>query len=341
MNQEAQGVADSPGVLSRGWTEDPHYILADSSLTDERIRVLKHGDTFAVFDHYGNIRPIATGEDGVYHEGTRFLSCLLLEIEGTRPFFLSSTVRDDNDQLVVALTNPDLRCQNRQHLPLGSLHIARRVFLQDGCCYQEIAIENYSLERVETSVGIRVDADYADIYEIRGMARAARGEDLPVLVRDLALTFSYHGRDKVRRQTEIVFSPSAIVTATGAQYHLDLQPREQLKLYITVRCETGERKAPVLTFAEAHARVLSQIAAHKSHSCGIQSSNGQFQAWINRAFSDLHMMTTSLPTGLYPYAGVPWFNTPFGRDGIITAYECLWLWPELARGVLTYLAKTQ
>ena len=64
------------------------------------------------------------------------------------------------------------------------------------------------------------------------------------------------------------------------------------------------------------------------------ASNGQFNAWVNRALSDLHMMTTSLPTGPYPYAGVPWFNTPFGRDGLITALECLWFWPDLARGVL-------
>jgi glycogen debranching enzyme len=88
--------------------EDAHDILADSSLTAQTIRVLKHGDTFAVFDQYGDIRPGENKEEGLYHDGTRFLSRFVLELEGARPSFLSSTIRDDNDQLSVALTNPDL-----------------------------------------------------------------------------------------------------------------------------------------------------------------------------------------------------------------------------------------
>ena len=56
----------------------PSHLLAASSLTDERSRVLKHGDTFAVFDHYGDIKPGGLGKEGLYHEGTRYLSCLLL-----------------------------------------------------------------------------------------------------------------------------------------------------------------------------------------------------------------------------------------------------------------------
>src|SRR5215813_10150348 len=86
----------------------PYHILAASSPSDERTQVLKHGETFAVFDHYGDIKPGGLGEEGLYHEGTRYLCCLLLQMEGGRPFFLSSTVRDENDQLAVALTNPDL-----------------------------------------------------------------------------------------------------------------------------------------------------------------------------------------------------------------------------------------
>src|SRR5262249_30271046 len=112
---------DPAGSKARG-EGGPHHILAVASPADEQTRVLKHGDTFAVFDHYGDIKPGALGEEGLYHHGTRYLSCLLLELEGGRPFLLSSTVRDENDQLAVALTNPDLVRNGRLWLPLGTLH---------------------------------------------------------------------------------------------------------------------------------------------------------------------------------------------------------------------------
>jgi glycogen debranching enzyme len=91
----------------------------------------------------------------------------------------------------------------------------------------------------------------------------------------------------------------------------------------------------------ARTLLLSEIDQQKAVSCSLHSSNGQFNSLTGRALSDLHMMITQLPTGLYPYAGVPWFNTPFGRDGIISAWECLWMRPDLAKGVLRYLAATQ
>ncbi len=146
-------------------------ILAASSLADERTRVLKHGDTFGVFDHYGDIKPGGLGEEGLYHDGTRFLSGLLLDLEGGRPFFLSSTVRDENDQLRVSLTNPDFLDERLVRLPLGTLEVSLTRFLWNGVCYQQLQIRNYGLQTVETSMGLHFTADFADIFEVRGMRR--------------------------------------------------------------------------------------------------------------------------------------------------------------------------
>jgi glycogen debranching enzyme len=317
-------------------------VAAESCLTNGLIRILKHGDTFAVFDHYGNIKPVANGEEGIYHDGTRFVSCLMLDLDGASPFFLSSTVRDDNDQLTVALTNPDLRGPALNHLPLGSLHIARKIFLWHSVCYQEMSVENHSRQRVATRLRIRCAADYADIFEIQGMPRKARGQDLPPRVEGPAIVLSYRGLDHLQRRTRFEFSPAAILSGGAAIFELSLAPHEVTRLHITVHCELAGAAAPRrLRFDQARTEALDEINSRKTNACAMYGSNGQFNAWVNRAFSDLHMMTTALPTGVYPYAGVPWFNTPFGRDGLITALECLWFWPELARGVLGYLAQHQ
>ncbi|HVO23920.1 MAG TPA: amylo-alpha-1,6-glucosidase [Candidatus Margulisiibacteriota bacterium] len=326
------------------------HILAASSPADERTRVLKHGDTFAVLDRYGEIKSGGLGEEGLYHDGTRFLSCLLLELEGQRPFFLSSTVREENDQLAVALTNPDLLRNGELWLPLGTLHLALRKFLWRGVWYQQLRVKNHARERVDTTLGLHFDADFADIFEVRGMKRAARGQDLAPQVTSEHVVLGYRGLDGVVRRTRLHFEPQpSSLTVSTARFELSLLPQQEATLLLTVACErpsecglSSESAMPrPLAFDDARAEAQSDLERYRAWSCHVRTSNGQINAWINRAVSDLHMLTTELPTGPYPYAGVPWFNTPFGRDGIITALECLWLRPQFARGVLAYLAATQ
>jgi len=99
MLPEQRSVADETIRVADRW-----YVLATSSRTDDRTRVLKDGDMFAVFDRFGDVHPIGTGELGIYYEGTRFLSYFDLRLNGRRPMLLNSSVKQDNSLLTVDLT---------------------------------------------------------------------------------------------------------------------------------------------------------------------------------------------------------------------------------------------
>ena len=322
--------------------ENRFYIQAAAPLADVSTRVLKQGDTFAVFDHAGDIKPEGLGEEGLYHEGTRYLSRLVLTLAGGRPLFLSSTVREDNDVLTADLTNPDIFRSGAIAIPRGTLHFFRSKFLWQGACYECLRLKNYGLESIEASFTVHYAADFADIFEVRGTRRKRIGRNLGATVEGSAAILAYEGLDGVVRRTRLEFAPGpAALTASEARFHAALPPREEVAFYLVVRCERGRTAAPRWLFDKALVAAAEAAAADRDRVCTVRSSNEQFNDWVIRSAADLHMMTTRTPQGPYPYAGVPWFSTPFGRDGLITAFECLWFNPRLARGVLAYLAATQ
>jgi glycogen debranching enzyme len=321
--------------------ENRYYILASSSLAAEVDRVLKHGETFAVFDRYGDIKPVGVGEHGLYHEGTRFLSTLLLGFAEDRPLLLSSNVKEDNSLIAVDLTNPDMVNEGIVTTPRGSVHLSRTKVLWDGTCHERFTLRNYGLTQVSVPMVLRFDADYADIFEVRGTHRARRGARLETRVDKTSVVLSYEGLDGVVRATRLLFDPAPVaLSETEARFHVVLEAGEQVVLDVAVVCES-HRTPAMLTFRQARDAAQSLLAQGRSQGADVFTSNEQFNDWLNRSVADLSMMTSDTPVGPYPYAGVPWFNTPFGRDGIITALECLWINPTMARGVLSFLASHQ
>lgn len=321
--------------------EDPYYILATAPPADELTRVLKQGETFAVFDHFGDVKPVGMHEEGVYHEGTRFLSCLLLRLGSDRPLILNSNVKRDNALLTVDLTNPDISTEGGI-IPHGTVHLFRCKFLWQGCCYERLRLRNHGLTRVEISFTLQFQADFADIFEVRGTKRLRRGQFLEPVLNPESVVLGYRGLDGLVRRTRIQFAPPPRkLTASEAYFEVSLQPQEEATFFATIVFESGGSGAAALSYEEAATRAEVRLKEARAQACDVYTSNEQFNDWVNRSLSDLHLMITDTPDGPYPYAGVPWFSTPFGRDGIITALECLWLDPSMARGVLALLARTQ
>ena len=321
--------------------QDQFYILA-TSRADDRTRVLKHGETFTVFDRYGDIVPFGLGEQGLYHEGTRFLSRLEMRLGRARPLLLSSSVKASNDLFVVDLTNPDIPLAADRVIPRGTLHVFRARFLWQGACYERLRVSNHGLAPIEVSLVVLFDADFADIFEVRGTKRERRGQRLPERVEAGAVVLGYQGLDDVCRQVRFEFSPEPQDTSgSAARFDLELPPQSSETLSLTIVCEPKGISVPCLSFEEALAAAAEGLPKAKAQQCAVRTSNERFNEWLNRSVADLHMMVTETPCGPYPYAGVPWFSTTFGRDGIITALELLWVDPRIARGVLSGLAATQ
>ncbi len=319
------------------------YILATASPADERRRVLKHNDLFGMFDRYGDIQSIGLGEEGLYRGDTCFLSHQELLIEGTHPMFLNSTVRDDNGLLVVELMNPDLHPEGSNPILKGEMHIFRAKLLLDNTCYEHVRVVNYGLDPVSTTLSMSFAADYKDIFEVRGYRCDQRGELMQPQVSDDELLLGYKGRDACVRRTRIHFSPQPDkLNASRAAWRVELPPKGEAHFYVSTGCECGDERAPVdLGYFAAYTRINQRATAATDTHSSIVTSDPLFNRWVDRSAADLVMLSTALTHGDYPYAGLPWYSTTFGRDGIITARQMLWIDPAMARGVLGFLAATQ
>jgi glycogen debranching enzyme len=321
---------------------DDHFpVAADARRAPGPHRVLKHGDTFGVFDEYGDIGIEPAGEEGLYYRGTRYLSKLELLLEGERPLLLSSTVSDDNVAFVGDLTNADVRRADQLEIPHGEIHLFRSRTLGDGFSVDRLRVCNYSGRTIDIPLRILFDADFADVFEVRGTRRTRRGIRLPDSVGE-EYVLGYAGLDGAERRTRLRWTRRPDDLARGmATFRLRLEPRATVGFEMSVRCDDGRPDTPVPAYDTAIDDARKSVAERTGVACGLTASSESFNRWLKRSASDLQMMITKTPHGLYPYAGIPWFSTPFGRDGIITAFELLWAGPEVARGVLTFLASTQ
>jgi len=317
-----------------------YFILATSAPADENDRVLKHGESFAIFDRWGDIRPVGLGEEGLFHRGTRHLSGLRLRIGDERPLLLGSTTRRDSSRLAIDLTNPDMTVDGAL-LRSGTIHLSRTKVLWAAACHERIVIRNFGDETVTLPISLRFAADYADIFEVRGMERPARGTLHEPRIEPDGLILAYEGLDGVGRTTRIGFVPVPdVIEAHGVAYRVELPPGREIEIELRVDCE-AESAPRRIDFESALDRATAEIRGRMDRSARISSSSELFDEWVDRSLADVVMMTSETSEGSYPYAGIPWFSTVFGRDGIITAFQLLWVQPSLARGVLGHLAAMQ
>ncbi|MDY0009455.1 MAG: amylo-alpha-1,6-glucosidase [Bdellovibrionales bacterium] len=296
--------------------------------------VLKHNDSFAIIDEHGDM--LARNEidhhiaDGLICRDTRLLSRSELRINGAAPLLVDSYI-DSNNTVFEA----KFQISAEQEQP----EIWRSIFLWQDALYEEISIVNHSGEDVALRIGYIHDADFKDLFELRGAKRPQEGTRSPACLTDTGMRFDYTGVDERPRSCCLSFSQSPEQIGGDVSFAIDIPAGETRSFYLCASHIPMPVDADVFDTQKSEA--LAHVQAQLDRRAEITSSNPAFDEWTRQNAVDIALLTTQTPQGLYPYAGTPWYSTAFGRDGIITAFELLWQDPEIAHGVLGFLAAHQ
>ena len=301
---------------------------------------LKDGDTFLLADALGDIHD---RDDGMFRDDTRILSKFELAIANHAPSLLGANVSRDNTTFIAHLTNNPLPALGERAIPKGVIHMERRRLLSGARLYERVTLTNFSERRAELPIRFTFAADYVDIFEVQGHSRPARGQTLKPEIRECEVRLSYRGLDNIVRNTAIRFSQTpGELTGHTAEFRIELDSGSAYVLYVEIGPIQDDTDEPLKErYDRASERCAQQSQERLKEAAYVQTSGRLFNQWIDKSRADLALLTTPLPTGPYPYAGIPWFSTQFGRDAIITAMQTLWLDPALAAGVLRFLADTQ
>jgi glycogen debranching enzyme len=304
--------------------------------------VLKDNDAFLVCDARGDFSA-ASSELGYYFKTTRHLSRSELRLGGQLPLVLDAGPSPDDERLQIDLTNGSAWDLGSRRLPSHSIYLFRELAFDEDVLLERLKLHNFDVEPIEVELRLRFDSDFADMFEVRGTPRKERGQVLPPHVDRSSLRLSYRGLDGRRRATVISADPAPLeLDPSGFFYRFELGPGadRELRLRIEALQEAPLEHGgpPVLrNTSKGKARALEELGPLPT----IRTSDLVLTRILDRAVKDLATMLSSTPQGLYPYAGIPWYCAPFGRDGTWTALQLLPWMPGVARGVLLFQAEMQ
>ncbi|KWB67417.1 amylo-alpha-1,6-glucosidase [Burkholderia ubonensis] len=306
--------------------------------------VLKAGDAFVVSDALGDV---SGHDDGLFVDDMRVLSKWRLTFGGRAPSLLSGATSADNASFTAHLTNRPLPPLGGHETPEGVIHIERMRVLANNVLYEALTLTNYGASEAEVPLSVSFAADFKDMFEVRGTHRARRGAIAQPRIDAGAVRLRYDGLDRVERAVTLNFSPAPdALSVDRADYRLTIAAQACVSIYLSVEATVGAARGETPGCGRAALRtalvaVHRAMRARRATMARVRTGNPLFNAWLDRSLADLGLLTTQLDTGPYPYAGIPWFSTPFGRDAVITSLQMLWLQPSLTRGVLRFLAAHQ
>jgi glycogen debranching enzyme len=345
------------------------------------VGVLKHGNLYLLSDAFGDVHPDSRGL-GLYDLDTRILSCAVLRINGVRPTLLRAQSAASHIS-TIQLTNPELRRDpaikqgHDEALAMRAISVMRRRWIGGGLA-ERIEVTNYSAGPQDITLDLELDADAADIFEVRGRIRQQRGTYRPTQATPESLVFAYDGLDGLERRTLIAFSPADVAPSsndgTGSsegsvrvRWTFRVEPGGTGSVHWEVSTDLSPTAGDAPPVEETPARLARSVTAARpsrgEDAIGIDApsvAEEEYGNWhdrcarirsdgelldlaIRRSIADLRLLRNDGPMRgeHYVAAGIPWFTTLFGRDSVITALEILPFMPDVARETLRILADWQ
>ncbi|MCK9520787.1 MAG: hypothetical protein M0R74_17455, partial [Dehalococcoidia bacterium] len=311
--------------------QEPHPV---GSIT--HLLVLKWSEVSLVCLPTGDIDAHTEPASGLYRNDTRYLSQLRFSFGGVSPMLLDA--REVEHGLSAVFCNPTILAPTGQVVAAQTLTVRRKRVLTEGLS-EMLVISNYGREAVDAELRLDFDADFHDIFEVRGFQRVQERAPVEAEVGKQSVTYRYLGGDGFERRTLVRFGrqPDRL-TAKRAVFRLSLQPRELITFELNVMTERGFRE---YRYNEAAALVRRRQRSFLEESTQIVTDDERVNALINRSLLDLHALGGRIAGTPYIAAGSPWFDCLFGRDSLITGMELLAFRPELLAAALRILARYQ
>ena len=317
----------------RPWEHIPDVFGVVEDISDAL--VTREQNQFLLTDAAGNVPAGNRRGLGLYSHDARHLSCYELLLDGAHPIVLLSTADSGFSQEQV-LGNHRM-VQEGRVVGRCTVELQRQRVLNHAL-EERLRITNFNTFPVTLHPSYVFDADFADIFEVRGHRRGMVGSHSHPEVGERTLAFAYLGVDGLWRRTLITFDQRPeVLTAGSASFHLHLEPRQTMELSLRVLLDG---RAP--TRVDALRQLHREYAGWREAFVDIETDNEVFNQVVSRSVTDLRMLWTKDRTGQsYVAAGTPWFATLFGRDSIITSLQALPFQPEIARNCLAVLARHQ
>lgn len=313
--------------------------------------VLRHGALTLVSDPFGDLHPDSRGL-GLYLGDTRVLSALAVLVDGSRPTLLQSEP-GGSDRGVVQLTNPELRhdptrIAESARLATQSIGIRRERVLDPAGLHERVHVANFTMARQTVELGLLLDCDAADIFEVRGYAREERGRLDDIALDGDTVRFGYRALDGRRLLTTVRLgtapshlgaSPPDRDASVLARWDLDIGPEEA----VVVSWEVAASWRPRRTDGASLEPRRPAWSRHEPARARIETDDGLLNSVLARSLADIAVLETvgPGPGESFLAAGIPWFATLFGRDALLAAMFLLPVRASIATHTLRTLARLQ